>query len=93
MFKIEFLTAREMWVVGLVAWCSLLLPAPATPTQHSRARRQAGDKVYEYDSEEVEAGDWGEWAEPGPCSRTCGGGVSTEQRSCAANQVVQKREY
>lgn len=33
-------------------------------------------------SHEPEAGPWGEWGPPSACSRSCGGGVSTQLRQC-----------
>lgn len=50
----------------------------------ARLKRQAGELTYEYDSDEEESGPWDEWGPPSSCSRTCGGGVITEERSCTA---------
>lgn len=38
----------------------------------------------------LESGIWSEWSERSECSRTCGGGVSTETRECLQRGLVEK---
>ena len=63
---------------------------PAHPPQYdlevARTKRQAGQESYEYSSDEEEEGPWEDWGPPSPCSRTCGGGVTTEERSCGGSR-------
>lgn len=35
-----------------------------------------------------ESGNWGEWSEPSPCTRQCGGGVSSQTRICLDKYVL-----
>ncbi|ROT65632.1 putative A disintegrin and metalloproteinase with thrombospondin motifs 9 [Penaeus vannamei] len=37
---------------------------------------------YDPTENEIPQGPWGPWGTPGPCSRTCGGGVRTAMREC-----------
>lgn len=49
----------------------------------SRVRRQLTGGVFVYDTDtDDSSGSWGDWEIGSQCSRTCGGGVLVEQRSC-----------
>ncbi|XP_042857254.1 papilin-like [Penaeus japonicus] len=43
-----------------------------------------GKRQYDPTENEVEQGPWGHWGSPGPCSRSCGGGVKVSLRECRA---------
>ncbi len=59
---------------------------PSRPLGYAkRVRRQINDgsSQYVYDTDTDESsGEWGPWEAKGPCSRSCGGGVLTEERTC-----------
>lgn len=38
-------------------------------------------------------GGWGEWSKPTQCSRTCGGGVSYQERDCNNPVPLNKGRY
>ena len=60
---------------------------PPQPVEFSpRIKRQlasgaASQYVYDTDTDES-SGNWGPWEQAGSCSRTCGGGVLMESRTC-----------
>ncbi|XP_044730136.1 papilin isoform X2 [Chrysoperla carnea] len=66
-----------------------LIEANRFKSLHLRFKRQQGAGLYLPDSyvtdtgrDEREEGPWGPWSGPSECSRTCGGGVSTQRREC-----------
>ncbi|XP_019769290.2 papilin isoform X1 [Dendroctonus ponderosae] len=60
-----------------------------------RFKRQQGAHLYLPESYVTEGGEgpdlgyWTEWSEPSPCSRTCGGGVSSQFRQCQEGNTCQ----
>ncbi|KAJ8724123.1 hypothetical protein PYW07_008103 [Mythimna separata] len=54
------------------------------------ARAYAGNGLYLPTSYLIPGGEgegpWGEWGEVSPCSRTCGGGVASQKRTCLQSQ-------
>ena len=68
---------------GFMRWFHPAHP-PRYDREVARTKRQAGQESFEFNSEEAESGDWGDWGPPSACSRTCGGGVSTEERTCSS---------
>lgn len=63
--------------------------------QRDRFKRQQGAHLYlpgayvtNSESNE-EYGPWGPWGTPSQCSRTCGGGVSTQARVCLQDNACQ----
>ncbi|XP_023443612.2 papilin isoform X2 [Dasypus novemcinctus] len=51
----------------------LLAPAPGASVPKVRRQREQGDI-------------WGPWGPWGPCSRTCGGGISFQERHCSSQR-------
>ncbi|XP_066141086.1 papilin isoform X3 [Euwallacea fornicatus] len=60
-----------------------------------RFKRQQGAHLYLPESYVTEGGEgqdqgpWLEWSQPSPCSRTCGGGVSSQYRHCQEGYTCQ----
>ncbi|XP_022911513.1 papilin isoform X2 [Onthophagus taurus] len=75
----------------LLVYLTLSSHAKSHHVRHHRDRfkRQQGGQLYlpgSYvtDNDEPDAGPWLDWSSPSPCTRTCGGGVSTQERQCTS---------
>ncbi|XP_070578826.1 papilin-like isoform X2 [Ptychodera flava] len=68
-------TRMSLYLNVVVICCGLLFSLAVSENQLERVARQAPGDYWE---------DWGEY---GPCSRTCGGGVSYQERKCRSSRT------
>ncbi|XP_017784218.1 PREDICTED: papilin isoform X2 [Nicrophorus vespilloides] len=87
----EFYTRRHLLshLLLVLVYVSTYVESYSHHVRHykERFKRQHGAHLflpgsYITDNNDEETGPWQDWSSPSPCSRTCGGGVSTQQRIC-----------